>query len=466
MFKIVPKTNNLYEMSTDGEVRRIDGLECTLTSINNEPAITLVIYGKERTLSIEWLRLITHFEVDLKERDMFNIYFKDTFKWQKSNSVNKTMCFYGIHPEYKPGYRYIPEYTRYAVSKEGEVIDTKNNRVINIAHSDSSYLITYIYDPDKNKGRSIVVHRLVALAWVKNPDPMRYYMCNHLDGNKHNPYYTNLEWTNHKGNNQHAVNNNLRSQNIECKIRDITDGKVYEFKSITEACRHIGIFIDGGLGNAKFLRPHFLMKDRYEIRIGNDNRPWFYENINSKLPYGRYITRVTFPSGEIKDFYDVRDVRKELKVKIKTGISVYTLVERALRDNPDLKIDIIDLYKTKLIQGYELSTGKIYESTSRYTLSKIINVNRTSIKLALRRGENYVIHGFAFRYKTDKKWNTNFSEAINRPKCILAINKDGRKIECTSKRDALRLTGVNRLAICRSLHNIPINSDWHFKYKA
>ena len=466
MFKIVPKTNNLYEMSKEGIIRRIDGLECTLTSIKNEPGITLVIYNKERTVALEWLRLITHFEVDLPYKYFFNIYFKDTFKWKYSNAVNKTICFYGKHPEYKPGYRYIPEFIRYAISKDGIIIDTYNGNIVPIVNKGKKdYLKVYIQSPSRNKKYDVVLHRLVALAWVNNPDPMRYYLCNHLDGNKHNPYYTNLEWTNHSGNNQHAVNSDLRTQNIECKLRGITDGKVYEFKSINEARRHIGRLKDGGWLIGTFLRPQYLIEEKYEIRIKGDNRPWFYENKNNILPFGRYITKVTFPSGEIKEFYDVRDIRKELKVKMRSSVSIYTLVERVLRDNPELKIDIIDLYKTEIVQGYEISTGKIYESTNHYTMSKLINVSRTGIKAALVKGETYITHGYAFRYKTDKKWNTHFNEAVNKPKCILAINKDGKEYECNSKRDALRLTNVNRLAICRSLHNIPINSDWHFKYK-
>lgn len=46
------------------------------------------------------------------------------------------------------------------------------------------------------------VHRLVAEAFIENPDNLPEV--NHLDGNKANPAKTNLEWSTGSGNSQHA----------------------------------------------------------------------------------------------------------------------------------------------------------------------------------------------------------------------------------------------------------------------
>lgn len=50
--------------------------------------------------------------------------------------------------------------------------------------------------------KRFTIHKLVALVFLTKPD---YYECiNHIDGNKMNNHYTNLEYTTTKENNRHA----------------------------------------------------------------------------------------------------------------------------------------------------------------------------------------------------------------------------------------------------------------------
>lgn len=54
-----------------------------------------------------------------------------------------------------------------------------------------------------------LVHRLVALHFVENPDPEKFDQVNHLRGNKLDNYYLHLEWTDNLHNMQHAFANKL-----------------------------------------------------------------------------------------------------------------------------------------------------------------------------------------------------------------------------------------------------------------
>lgn len=49
---------------------------------------------------------------------------------------------------------------------------------------------------------AFLVHRLVAKAWIENPDNLP--IVNHLDGNPANNAVVNLEWTTRSGNTSHA----------------------------------------------------------------------------------------------------------------------------------------------------------------------------------------------------------------------------------------------------------------------
>lgn len=62
----------------------------------------------------------------------------------------------------------------------------------------------------ERKARPMYVHRLVALAFLPNPDDLP--QVNHKDGDKANNAVTNLEWCSKSDNCQHAIDEGLYEQ--------------------------------------------------------------------------------------------------------------------------------------------------------------------------------------------------------------------------------------------------------------
>lgn len=88
------------------------------------------------------------------------------------------------------------------------------------------------------------VHRLVASAYISNPENKP--TVNHIDGNKLNNNYTNLEWATQKEQKIHSIKNGLCNKNVEAlriankkkSIKIEFEGIMYN--SIREASRLTG----------------------------------------------------------------------------------------------------------------------------------------------------------------------------------------------------------------------------------
>lgn len=94
---------------------------------------------------------------------------------------------------------------------------------------DTGYLHVGLYKDKKRKSKTI--HRLVAEAFIPNPNHLK--VVNHIDGNKLNNVYTNLEWCTHSDNLQHAWDNKLRHHTDNMKQATSKVGKQNQFaKSI------------------------------------------------------------------------------------------------------------------------------------------------------------------------------------------------------------------------------------------
>lgn len=87
----------------------------------------------------------------------------------------------------------------------------------------------YFNARSQTSNKTLKPHRLVAILFVENPH--LYLEVNHIDGNKENNNYTNLEWCTPKQNQQHAVNTGLvnnksgiEGHNVTTKIQIFKDG--------------------------------------------------------------------------------------------------------------------------------------------------------------------------------------------------------------------------------------------------
>ena len=77
----------------------------------------------------------------------------------------------------------------YSVNEHGVVTNTRTNLVLKPDMNSAGYQRVTLWSGKYNR---ITVHRLVAKHFVDNPNG--YPIVNHIDGNKLNNHYSNLEW--------------------------------------------------------------------------------------------------------------------------------------------------------------------------------------------------------------------------------------------------------------------------------
>lgn len=128
---------------------------------------------------------------------------------------------------WKPLY-YNNKRIHYEVNECGEVRNS-NNKVLLIGGFNSSGYIRVTIHLGVNQKKAMLVHRLVASAFMPKP-PSSIYQINHIDGDKTNNNMNNLEWVTPKENTMHAWVHGL-----------IQDGEhanhhVYTEKEMRHAC--------------------------------------------------------------------------------------------------------------------------------------------------------------------------------------------------------------------------------------
>lgn len=92
----------------------------------------------------------------------------------------------------------------YQVSDHGRVRRNGHIKAVSVDHG--GYVTVSL--SRKSKQQTLKVHRLVALAFIPNPEHKK--TVNHIDGNKQNNSINNLEWATHGENHKHAYRTGLK----------------------------------------------------------------------------------------------------------------------------------------------------------------------------------------------------------------------------------------------------------------
>ena len=113
----------------------------------------------------------------------------------------------------------ISGYNNYVVDDEGNVYNVIRNKRLTPRINSDGYGGVYLYE--NGKGTNYRIHRLVAQAFIPNPN--NYKEVNHKDHNPMNNHVDNLEWCDRNYNNRYSRAIKVYQLSLDDKLIKVWD---------------------------------------------------------------------------------------------------------------------------------------------------------------------------------------------------------------------------------------------------
>lgn len=186
---------------------------------------------------------------------------------------------------------------RYAVSSKGRVKNIKTGRVLKNCSTTHGYAAVWLCKGDGTKRKCVMVHRLMAQAFI--PNPLNLQQVNHKDENKSNNDMSNLEWVTASQNIRHSIHQR------SCKINQYTlDG---EFIRTWETSKQIKREL--GFDNGSIIKScKGKLKQAYGYK-------WEYTDPSQQHKFNRPVAALTMDGDLICEYKNAAEASRSLKIR-------------------------------------------------------------------------------------------------------------------------------------------------------
>lgn len=213
----------------------------------------------------------------------------------------------------------IPNFNNYYATTSGEIYSTKgiSPRLMKQNLDTSKYYRIQL--KVDGKAKSCLVHRLLAITFIPNPDNLP--QVNHIDGNKLNNSLSNLEWCSHSHNQKHAYKTGLNSSVGESNNRSLLNEKVVieiynkllDGARISELCKFYNVK-SGTIGSIKDKTNwNYLLKDLEPIKLqvkaeslGESTIRWVCHKLVGKVPITSIVRECNNSNITINQVNDIK----------------------------------------------------------------------------------------------------------------------------------------------------------------
>lgn len=229
-------------------------------------------------------------------------------------------------------------------------------------------------------------HRLTAEYFVENPDKEKYNIVNHLDLDKTNNNYKNLEWTDIHGNTQHAADNNkfTNKRKREYYTCDLPDEKWHTIPGLS----NYSFSSYGRIKNTNNLLIRYWQRSKdnyYLVSLVNDD--------GHKKNYSVHrLIYISFNSDDIKENEVIDHIDGD-----KTNCKLSNLRKATIQENTLLSYREQKTNKRGIPIGqYDLNGNLIAKYDNANIAEEKTGISARSIREVCR-GRIKTTHGFIFK---------------------------------------------------------------------
>lgn len=423
--------NKNYQINSDLIISRKDDEPCGLRIKNNK--VNIKLFDIQRVVDIKWLYYVAKFNIKMPEgyeEELFKIEFKDT----KVNTNIKTVAVFKEPVYYNEnglsGFRLIARNPMCCINIKGDIYSIKKKKFLPVVYlkkitDDFSTMEKY---PMVKIPNNVTIHRLVALTWIHNSDFKKYSMVDHIDGDVNNYNVSNLRWCTPRQNSNYTLTQNIRSDNIPVKIRNIITGDIFHFASVTEASKVIGRSrinnVCASIGHGKIWNG---ANGRFEMKLESDNTPWYYTENNMQLKLknntGMYV--IFENNGIIKEYNSISEASKDLLKQYGIIAKMCPDIEKYVKEiYPNSTLTIIEKRK---VQAMNLKDKSVIETNTILEMANTLGKGFAKSTITKYIKNKRILNGYVFRYKpfnSNTDWEIDTSESKYKSYTIRVISKD------------------------------------------
>ena len=329
---------------------------------------------------------------------------------------------------------HYPDNPIVGVSKDGRILDTRNNKLIRI----SSY-----YDKRNTKGKRYVVSvpyfidgkwirktigyaRVICRTFVGRPlchanIPFSKLEVNHINLDSADNHFNNLEWCVSIENVNHSFDNDNSVQQLAVVAKNIVTNEEMSFRSVTKTSTYFNIC---GATLSALLKKYSgeLRNGSWIFKYKNDTREWRSPTYRIDVEkISRAIDIKNIKTGEIITFSILEAASKYLRINYFTlakavrekEINKYRYGEWMIKEHKDTNWPTVSMksleigsIKARAMSIKSLDTNKITEFGTFTSCYEYLNITESRMRAYISNG-NYLkfrLGNYIIKPESDKNW--------------------------------------------------------------